>query len=83
MQRFFKQTKRPKIKEALGVLLKTVQDSLAELEKADKDSYNFDDHEAVEPDEEKETGDIVEEKILETGKIGMLNVLYLLPAHSY
>jgi len=70
LQRFFKQAKRPKIKEALGVLLKTVQDSLAELEKADKDPYIFDDQEehggAVEPDEEKETGDIVEEKILET-----------------
>ena len=69
LQGFFKQAKRPKVKEALGVLLKTVQDSLAELEKADKDPYIFDDHEehggAVEPDEEKETGDIVEEKILE------------------
>ena len=69
VQGFFKQSKRPKVKEALGALLKSFQDTLALLEKSDKDPYNFDGHEEPggtgKPGEDIEIGDIVEEKIVE------------------
>ena len=44
VQGFSKQSKRPKVKEALGSFLKTLQDKLGELEMFE-DPYNFDDHE--------------------------------------
>lgn len=72
LQGFFKQSKRPKVKEALGAFLKTVQDKLGELEKSD-DPYNFDAYEeppggSGKSGEDIGTVDIVEEKFLNQKK---------------